>query len=520
MSGGTRIASFAGKTHLRWEGTFIPSRERSDAGPSGKRSAGPSTREARGLAARPRRATLTVMYWLRRVLAVWCCAAALAAAPVFGQAAESSLFHVFLTDGSSLTSYGEWARVDEHIVFSIPLGARTGGALQLVTLPAARVDWRRTEAYRDRLRATHYAAGRGTEDFAALTGEVARTLNEIALQPDPAARLQRAERARAALASWPVAHYGFKAVEVREMVGMLDEIIGELRAAAGLSRFELSLTSEAPPPVEPMLPAPGDQQILDQLMTAASLSTTSTERTSILRTVLSLLDRAADALPAAWAAQLRKTALGRLSADERVDRAYRELRTSSIRDAARHAAAADVRALERLRKKVSARDASLGRRRPNEIVAVLATVNAQLDAARRLRLARDQWLVRSVAYETYERAMKPPLETLSGATSSLEAIRAMAGPSPKLLRTLMARLKLETSRLALVATPAELTPVHAVIRSAWELAASAVQLRLNAVASNDLDKARQASSAAAGALMLAARARTDLQAAIAPPHLP
>jgi hypothetical protein len=460
------------------------------------------------------------MHRARRHAAVLLVVGLLAASPALGQEAPS-LFQVFLTDGTALASYGEWARVGDSIVFSIPLGAHADGALQLVTLPAARIDWERTEKYRDRVRATHYATTRGDADFAALTGEVARTLNEIALQSDPAERLRRAERARAALASWPASHYGFKAVEVREMVGMLDEIIGELRAAAGLGRFELSLTTDAPPlPPERVLPAPSEQDTLNQLMAAASLSPSPAERTSLLKTVLSLLDRAVEALPATWSAELRKTALGRLSAEQRVDRAYQGLRASTLRDATRYASAANVRALEGLRAKVIARDTSLGRQRPDEVVAVLATIDAHLDSARRLRLALDQWQTRALAYQTYQRAVRVPLDTLGRASRSLEAIRAMAGPAPNLLRELIDRLRLQTSRLALVVPPTELAPVHAVIRSAWELSMNAVQLRLDAVQGNNLEGARQASAAAAGALMLLGRARTDLVAAVQPPRAP
>lgn len=462
------------------------------------------------------------MYPGRRRLAVIVLAASLLAGPAAAEDAAAPLYQVFLTDGTALASYGEWARVRDAIVFSIPLGALADGDLQLVTLPAARVDWARTEQYRDRVRAAHYAATRGDAEFDALSGEVAQTLNALAMEPDPAVRLDRAERARRALAAWPAEHYGFKAGEVREMVGILDEIVGELRASAGLGRFELSLTAEPAAPAAaaaPLLAAPTEQAILRQLVTAASLGQTATERTSLFQRVLALLDRAAGVLPDAWAAELRASVRARLADDERVDRAYQALRTSAVADAARLAAAADVRGLERLRDRVAGRDAALEHQRPGEITALLATVDLNLDAARRLRLARDQWLVRSAAYASYQKAMKAPLDTLGAASASLESIRAMAGPRPQLLTRLLTRLHLDASRLAQVTPPAELAPIHAIIRSAWELAASAAELRLNAVRVNNLDGARQAAAAAAGALMLFDRARTDLRAALAPPTL-
>lgn len=455
----------------------------------------------------------------RLLVAVLLSAGLLAASTVAAQEPTAPIFRVFLTDGTALASYGEWARVDSYLVFSIPIGAKLGGGLQLVTLPVASIDWPRTEAYRDTLRGTHYASTRGEADFAALTNDVARILNEIALLKEPKARLQRAETARAALAGWPKAHYGFKSTEVREMVGMLDEIVGELRASAGLSQFELALTTDAAsPPAERELPPPSDQDVLNQLMVAASLSTTSTERTSLLRTVLGLLDRAVDALPQTWSAELRQTALGKLAAEERIDRAYAALRTSTLEAASRYATSADVRGLERVRGKLITGDQSLGRQRPEDVVAVLTTVDMQLDSARRLRLVRDQWQVRWPAYQAYQKSMQRPLDFLSSASPSLEEIRAMAGPSPALLRDLIGRLRAESTRLPRLNPPPGLAPVHAIISSAWELAQSAMQLRLDAVTQNSLDGASRASAAASGALMLLGRARTDLLAALQPPR--
>ena len=68
-----------------------------------------------------------------------------------------------------------------------------------------------------------------------------------------------------------------------------------------------------------------------------------------------------------------------------------------------------------------------------------------------------------------------------------------------------------------VVPPEGLAPVHALFRSAWTMAEQAFALRLSAAADNDLARAAQAPSAAAGALMLLARARADLEAALARP---
>ena len=76
------------------------------------------------------------------------------------RADETSLLRVFLRDGTTLTSYGEYARVGDRIVFSMPLGVGSDATppLQLVSLPDWRVDWNRTDAYREAARAVQYAA--------------------------------------------------------------------------------------------------------------------------------------------------------------------------------------------------------------------------------------------------------------------------------------------------------------------------------------------------------------------------
>ncbi len=70
-------------------------------------------------------------------------------------------YRVFLTNGSSLASYGEFARVADRVVFSMPLGgSHTAPALQLVSIPAASVDWAATEQYADAARAALTQADR------------------------------------------------------------------------------------------------------------------------------------------------------------------------------------------------------------------------------------------------------------------------------------------------------------------------------------------------------------------------
>jgi len=438
------------------------------------------------------------------------------------QTAATPLYRVFLADGSALASYGEWARVADRLVFSMPLTADAEPSqLHLVSIAADRVDWRRTDQYADAVRADHYARTHGEEDFARLSADVARVLNEVALVGDPTERLIRAQYARRSLADWPTAHYGYRSQEVHEILGVLDEVIGGLRASAGLGQYELALmATTAPAPAEPLLPAPDQRQIVEQLVVASTLAETPAERMSLLRTVVGIVDRAVDLLPKAWAARVRATALGAMAVEQRTDAAYARLRTAALAQAAHYAQLADVRKLERLRTRIQEQDQNLGKRRVAEVTALLAAVDTHLSAAHRLRLARDQWQLRVDKVRAYQRASSTAVEMLTRAQRSLDDIRSLAGPTPQRLRPLVQQLAREGRHLAIIDAPGDLAPIHAVFRSACELALNAAQMRLDAAQSGDLGLAQQASSAAAGALMLLSRAKGDLDAALKPPTAP
>ena len=77
-----------------------------------------------------------------------------------------------------------------------------------------------------------------------------------------------------------------------------------------------------------------------------------------------------------------------LAAEKQVDRAYVQLASRTLAQAADRARRADVRGLDALIRSVLKTDAKLGRARPNEVAALLVAVDAQKSAAQRLRLAR------------------------------------------------------------------------------------------------------------------------------------
>jgi hypothetical protein len=446
-------------------------------------------------------------------------AALLTMAAGTADAQSTQLYRVFLADGTALASFGEWARVDDRVIFSMPLTPTAGpGELHLVSLPISRIDFAKTQEYAEAVRAANYATTRGEADFAQLSSTVAQTLNQVALIADPRQRLAAAEQARRKLADWPRNHFGYRAAEVREILGVLDEVISGLRASAGQQGFELALsaTTEAPP-VTPLLPGPSHEDVAQSLMTAAKLVESPAEKASLLQSVIAVVDRAVGYLPETIASALRSTALGEIAEEQRIDGLYTNLRVATLAEAAGYADHADVRALERLRQQVRERDTDFGGRRPDHIAGIMATLDAHLDAAHRLRLAHDQWLLAEAGMREYRGTVQPFIQALLELRSTLDDIKLLAGPAPQRLFPAARLLDRQSRRLVLVEPPAQLASVHSALRSAYALAANAVQLRRDAVQEADVDLARQASSAASGALMLLDRAQADLRAALEPP---
>src|SRR5687767_11454803 len=65
------------------------------------------------------------------------------ASPLLRQSgSDGTLYRVFLRDGSALLSCGEFARVSDRIVLSVPLGGTAASPdLHLLSFPADSVDW-------------------------------------------------------------------------------------------------------------------------------------------------------------------------------------------------------------------------------------------------------------------------------------------------------------------------------------------------------------------------------------------
>lgn len=250
-------------------------------------------------------------------------------------AADATLLRLFLSDGTALVSYGEFARLDDRVVFSMPVGG-TGDQprLQVVSIPATAVDWARTDRYVASARYQQYASSRGEEDFTKLSADVARVLNTVALTNQPKEALKIAEQARKTLADWTQAHYGYRQKDVREIVGLLDEAISDLRAAAGVGSFELTLVSMAPDvPLEPVHGMPPPRDIVSQLIAVATLAERSSDRISLLRSAVTLINEAASAIPDADS--LLEMITSQIRREVRIDDQYDRLSKRSLSVAAR-----------------------------------------------------------------------------------------------------------------------------------------------------------------------------------------
>jgi hypothetical protein len=443
--------------------------------------------------------------------------------PYSARAAEdATLLRVFLTDGTSLVSYGEPARVGDRVIFSMPTSATPNPPLHLVNLPADRVDWDRTNRYAVAARESHYVATQAEADYATVSNDVALTLSEVAATVDPAKRLEIVERARKTLGDWPQQHFNYRQAEVRQMLSMLDEAVADLRAQTGAGRFELALSTFADPPTiaEPLLPPPSPREAIEQMLAAAHAVDNSAERTSLLATTLVALDRDKDALPPDYVAGTRAATESAVRTEVRLDRSYRALTDGTLALADRRTRAADVRGIERLLLRIHQRDQMLGARRPEAVNALITAVEAKLDAARRLRLARDRWALRAPVFARYRVAMRAPMSLLTQIKPPLESIKSLSGSTPAALTTLQQSASRLLKQTAAIAPPEEMAPAHALLTSAVQLALNAAVMRREATLANDLDGAWNASSAAAGALMLSARARSDIQALLRPPQLP
>jgi hypothetical protein len=445
-----------------------------------------------------------------RAVVAACLLSLAALASAQSPSSRATLFRVFLNDGSTLVSYGEYARVADQVVLSMPLGGTPDApTLQLLSIPASTVNWEQTDAYAEAARAARYAETRGPNDYALLSDAVARALSDIAVTSDPDRKVAMALEARRNVTRWAAEHYAYRATDVAKLAGMFDDVIAEVREAAGGRNVDLTLIANlAAPPSVPLMNAPDFHETTESAFHAAQLTEDPAERTTLLRSITESLAGRDDE---EWIAPLRARVASALAIEERIDRNYVEFTRGFIDAADRYARSANVRALQALQQRALVVDRRLGEARPRELASLLASLDARLDAARRLQLARDQWAARLEVLQEYERAMAAPAAMLRASRGRLEAIRQLESTPRQMLVWLAGQTANASRLLSGITPPPGGEKAHGLLTSAAQLAARAVSSRQLAVSTNEMQPAWEASSAAAGALMLLDRASEELQ---------
>jgi len=122
-------------------------------------------------------------------------------------------------------------------------------------------------------------------------------------------------------------------------------------------------------------------------------------------------------------------------------------------------------------------------------------------------------------YRQYQRSVGSSLLLLVKSTASLRAIRTLDGPSPAQLVALRSQLSGGAERLERMYAPEYLRDVHERLVGAWRFAENAARVRFEAISNADATAAWEASSSAAGALMMLARVQQELTILLSPPRL-
>jgi hypothetical protein len=438
--------------------------------------------------------------------------AASAAARAQTAPTDAVLFRIFLRDGSTLISYGEYARVGDRVVLTLPIGGDAAAPqLHVLSIPSDRVDWEKTDAYAESVRATRYAATQGPDDFALLSEGVSRALTDIALTTDRDRKASMAIEARQNVMKWVAEHYGYRAQDAARMASMFDDIVAESRAASGVPNFDLTLIANtAAPPSIPLLPVPTVQESAEQALRAVALSPDASERISLLQAIQATIG----GLPttdAPWSTTVRSRLSATLAMEERTTKSYDTLTRDLLKASDQYAGAGDVTGVERVIRRALTEDDRLGQRRPQEMAALLATLDGKLDAARRLRLARDSWAARTAALRAYQTALLQPLAAMRAMRPSLDEIRRLAGPSPTRLTRLLTSAAAALKAIEAVPVPVEAETAHGLLKNAAQLASRAAEGRRSAILSGEMQRAWDASAAASGSLLLFERAEAELQ---------
>jgi hypothetical protein len=450
---------------------------------------------------------------LRVIVATVIALSVLPHGPAFGGSpvGNAPSYRIFLADGTPLLSFGECARANGRVVFTVPIGAPSNpDALQVVSLPDSAVDWERTDRYTDAVRHRQYAATRGEDDYAALTGAVARALGDMAFAADASVKLAIAADIRRQLLEWPAAHLGYRSGDVRELTAHVEEAISDIRAGSGQAAFDLSLVAMIESPAEPLLPEPGLQDSLESASVISQMTDSRRERLSLQQSILKVLEQRRRALPRDWYSATRKGLNSSIERERTLDREYENLTSHALHHARESETDADVEAIERLTVKVQQEDRRLGYQRPDTMQALLASLAVHAENARSKRLAMERYKERKSAYGSYHRRIDGSLEKFDDVVEDITAVRTLSRLDPKRNSKVQKRVTAVEVDLLPVEPPADLKAAHELLVSSARLMREALKLYGGATASGDKAAAQNASAAAAGALLLLETARSRI----------
>jgi hypothetical protein len=417
------------------------------------------------------------------------------------------VFRIFLNDGTVLNSHGECATLPEELVCIVKLG---GGAVpeshDVLTVPLSQVDEARTTDYARALRAAQYGVTRGEREYADLTADMARSLAELESSTDRDRRLGIAQMARQRLAGWSADHFGFKADDTRQLVTMFDEVIAQLRVAAGETKFSLDMVANlAPAAPTVLLPTPTVAQSIDAALTAAMVTPVAAERLALLRSAQRVSAATAGLDPAL------KTRVSRsLQAEELIERQYRALMQDAITRAdvaVRHGRAS---VLQRLIWEVADHDQKLGARREREMAAFGRRLEIELQLAKEQQAAFARWDQIKDQLLAYELRLRPVFDDWVSQRLVLRDVRTGTTPRASALDAAVRRFVSIDATLARMRPLPEVREVHAVLRSAVQMARQGLVLGQRLTVASNAEIARNASAAITGAELLLAQARAEL----------
>jgi hypothetical protein len=423
------------------------------------------------------------------------------------------VFRIFLNNGTVLNSHGQCATLPDELVCLVKLG---GGDVaeshDVLTVPRVQVDEAKTTDYARALRTAAYGATRGDREYADLTADMARALGELESSTDRDRRLGIAQLARNRLATWSAEHYGFKAEETRQLVTLLDEVIAELRVAAGETKFSLDMVANlAPVPTTPLLPAPSVPQSLDAALAAAAVTPVAAERLAVLRSAQRVA-LATPGLDPTLKARVART----LQTEELIERQYRALMQDAIARADVAVSRGRASVLQRLIQEVAEADQKLGARRAREMAAFGRRLDIELRLAKEQQAAFARWEEIKDQLFAYELRLRPLFDDWVTQRVVLREVRSGVTARASALDAAARRFSAIDATLGRMRPLPEVREVHALLRSAVQMTRQGLVLGQRLSVASNPDIARNASSAISGGELLLSQARAQLVVALNP----